>query len=59
MASDLCAEAEGETGTVIINLCDAGGYRQFSNSKHPIKAPADLKGVKVRTHGMQDIVAKA
>lgn len=33
-------------GTVIINLCDAGGYRQFSNSKHAIKAPADLKGLK-------------
>lgn len=33
-------------GTVIINLCDAGGYRQFSNSKHAIKVPADLKGLK-------------
>jgi len=49
------AEAEGETGTVIINLCDAGGYRQFSNSKHPIKAPADLKGLKMRTNGMKTI----
>lgn len=46
LAQKVCAEAEGETGTVIINLCDAGGYRQFSNSKHPIKAPADLKGLK-------------
>lgn len=42
LAQKVCAEAEGETGTVIINLCDAGGYRQFSNSKHPIKAPADM-----------------
>lgn len=42
-------------GTVIINLCDAGGYRQFSNSKHPIKAPADLKGLKMRTNGMKTI----
>ena len=47
LAQKVCAEAEGETGTVIINLCDAGGYRQFSNSKHPIKAPADLKGLKI------------
>ena len=46
---------EKETGTVIINLCDAGGYRQFSNSKHPIKAPADLKGLKMRTNGMKTI----
>ena len=51
----MCAEAEGETGTVIINLCDAGGYRQFSNSKHAIKAPADLKGLKMRTNGMKTI----
>ena len=46
LAQKVCAEAEGETGTVIINLCDAGGYRQFSNSEHAIKAPADLKGLK-------------
>ena len=42
-------------GTVIINLCDAGGYRQFSNSKHAIKAPADLKGLKMPTNGMKTI----
>ena len=51
--SRLCCR--GETGTVIINLCDAGGYRQFSNSKHPIKAPADLKSLKMRTNGMKTI----
>ena len=55
LAQKVCAEAEGETGTVIINLCDAGGYRQFSNSKHAIKAPADLKGLKMRTNGMKTI----
>lgn len=54
LAQKVCAEAEGETGTVIINLCDAGGYRQFSNSKHPIKAPADLKGLKMRTNGIHN-----
>lgn len=30
LAKKVCAEAEAETGTVIINLCDAGGWRQFS-----------------------------
>ena len=55
LAQKVCAEAEGETGTVIINLCDAGGYRQFSNSKHPIKAPAGLKGLTMRTNGMKTI----
>lgn len=55
LAQKVCTEAEGETGTVIINLCDAGGYRQFSNSKHAIKAPADLKGLKMPTNGMKTI----
>ena len=55
MLSDLCAEAEAETGTVIINLCDAGGWRQFSNSKHPITKPEDLQGLKMRTNGMNTI----
>ncbi len=55
LAKSVCAEAEGETGTVIISLCDAGGYRQFSNSKHPIKTPDDLKGLKMRTNGMKTI----
>lgn len=55
LAKSVCAEAEAETGTVIINLCDAGGYRQFSNSKHPITKPDDLKGLKMRTNGMKTI----
>lgn len=55
LAKKVCAEAEETTGTVIINLCDAGGYRQFSNSKHPIKAPSDLAGLKMRTNGMKTI----
>lgn len=55
LAKSVCAEAEAETGTVIINLCDAGGYRQFSNSKHPIQTPEDLKGLKMRTNGMKTI----
>lgn len=55
LAKKVCAEAEESTGTVIINLCDAGGYRQFSNSKHQIKTPADLVGLKMRTNGMKTI----
>lgn len=55
LAKNVCQEAERETGTVIISLCDAGGYRQFSNSKHPIKTPEDLKGLKMRTNGMNTI----
>lgn len=55
LAKKVCKEAEEETGTVIINLCDAGGWRQFSNSKHPITKPEDLKGLKMRTNGMNTI----
>ena len=55
LAKKVCAEAEETTGTVIINLCDAGGYRQFSNNQHPITKPEDLKGLKMRTNGMKTI----
>jgi len=55
LAKKVCAEAEETTGTVIINLCDAGGYRQFSNNKHPITKPEDLAGLKMRTNGMKTI----
>lgn len=53
LAKRVCAEAEQTTGTVIINLCDAGGYRQFSNDRHPITRPEDLAGLKMRTNGMR------
>lgn len=55
LAKKVCTEAEDATGTVIINLCDAGGYRQFSNNAHPIKQPSDLSGLKMRTNGMKTI----
>ena len=55
LADKVCAEAEAETGTVIINLCDAGGFRQFSNNRHPITKPSDLQGLKMRTAGMETI----
>ena len=55
LAKKVCAEAESTTGTVIINLCDAGGYRQFSNNQHPITKPEDLVGLKMRTNGMKTI----
>lgn len=55
LAKKVCAEAEAETGTIIINLCDAGGYRQFSNNMRPITKPEDLVGLKMRTNGMKTI----
>lgn len=55
LAAKVCAEAEAETGTVIINLCDAGGFRQFSNNRHQITKPEDFQGLKMRTAGMTTI----
>ena len=55
LAKKVSAEAEATTGTVIINLWDAGGYRQFSNNTRQITKPEDLKGLKMRTNGMKTI----
>lgn len=55
LAKKVSAEAAETTGTVIINLCDAGGFRQFSNNTRPLTKPEDLKGLKMRTNGMKTI----
>ncbi|MED9822641.1 MAG: TRAP transporter substrate-binding protein [Christensenellales bacterium] len=55
LAKKVSAEAAETTGTVIINLCDAGGFRQFSNNIRPLTKPEDLKGLKMRTNGMKTI----
>lgn len=56
LAQNVRAEAGAATGTVILNLCDAGGYRQMSNNVRPIKAPQDLEGLKMRTNTMETTV---
>ncbi len=53
LAKEVCAEAGKTTGTVILDLCDAGGYRQLSNNVRPIKGPTDLKGLRMRTNTME------
>ena len=55
LAKKVSAEAAETTGTVIINLCDAGGFRQFSNNTRPLTKPEDLAGLKMRTNGMKTI----
>ena len=37
-----------ETGFHVFSVFNAGGFRQVSNTKHTIKAPKDLKGIKIR-----------
>lgn len=53
LAQRVCRESGELTGTVILNICDAGGYRQVSNARRPIKTPGDLEGLKMRTNGMK------
>ena len=45
----LAAEIEKAAGFRVLGYGEAGGFFQLSNSKHPIKAVADLKGLKMRT----------
>jgi TRAP-type transport system periplasmic protein len=53
-AKEVCKDSQKD-GAIILGLGDAGGFRQFSNNKHPIKTPSDLKGLKMRTNGMDTI----
>ncbi len=56
LKSDLAQKILDEVNTnskiQIINLCDAGGFRQFSNNIHPIQKPEDFEGLTMRTNGM-------
>lgn len=45
-------EALGESGVVCIGVGE-GGYRQVVNTKHPIKTPDDMTGLKMRIPGSQ------
>ena len=38
-----------QTGIKVISIWDNGGFRCFTNNVRPIKNPADLKGIKIRT----------
>ncbi|MDR0878066.1 MAG: TRAP transporter substrate-binding protein, partial [Treponema sp.] len=48
-------EDSKKTGTVILGIGDAGGFRNFTNSKHPITKPADFAGLKIRTNGLDTV----
>lgn len=40
---------EKKTGVKVLTIWDNGGFRCFTNNKRPIKTPADMKGLKIRT----------
>lgn len=49
----LAADIQAKTGLHVLGFGDSGGFFAFTNSKHPIKTPADMKGLKIRTMGLQ------
>lgn len=44
-------------GLMVLAVGDAGGFRQITNNVRPIKSPADMKGLKMRTS--IDIIEKS
>lgn len=45
----LWTNLEKKTGLKVLTIWDNGGFRCFTNNKRPIKSPADMKGLKIRT----------
>jgi len=48
----LAADITKKTGLDVLGFGDSGGFFEFTNSKHPIKTPEDMKGLKIRTMGL-------
>jgi len=48
----LGADIEAKTGIKALGFSDSGGFFQFTNSKRPIKTLEDMKGLKIRTMGL-------
>ena len=48
----LSADIEKKTGVKVLGFGDSGGFFNFTNSKRPIRTPADFKGLKIRTMGL-------
>ncbi len=45
----LAADIEKKAGFHVLGFGESGGFFAITNSKHPIKSPADMKGIKLRT----------
>ena len=48
----LSADIEKKTGMHVLGFGDSGGFFQLTNSKRPIQSPEDMKGLKIRTMGL-------
>lgn len=48
----LMADIEAKTDLKILGFGDSGGFFAITNSKHQVKTPEDMKGLKIRTMGL-------
>ncbi|CAA6605959.1 TRAP dicarboxylate transporter, DctP subunit [Rhodospirillaceae bacterium LM-1] len=46
------ADIKSKTGLEVLGFGDTGGFFVITNSKRPIQAPADMKGLKLRAMGV-------
>jgi TRAP-type transport system periplasmic protein len=49
----LAKDIEGKTGLMVLGFGNSGGFFDFTNSKHPVHSPADMKGLKIRTMSLE------
>jgi TRAP-type transport system periplasmic protein len=49
----LAADITKKTGMEVLGFGDSGGFFAFTNSKRAIKSPDDMKGLKIRTMGLE------
>jgi tripartite ATP-independent transporter DctP family solute receptor len=49
----LAADITKKTGLGVLGFGDSGGFFAFTNSKRAIKSPDDMKGLKIRTMGLE------
>lgn len=48
----MAADIQQKTGMHVLGFGDSGGFFNITNSKRPIHTPADMKGLKIRTMGL-------
>jgi tripartite ATP-independent transporter DctP family solute receptor len=46
---EMSEDIRKKTGFKVLGYGESGGFFQITNSKRPIKSPADMKGLKIRT----------